>query len=141
MFFAKEKRAEIISKQPELSKDVATVGKMIDHFYTPNVEERNLSNAYNVDINDYYDLLRALHILCKDEDNKLYTINRIPKDELLFFLKHAYVNIYNSLKKYILLNGYNFEDYIYTSENFTLDRSSEINLMSLSKFFTFIILQ
>ncbi|VWU49736.1 high mobility group protein B1 [Hepatocystis sp. ex Piliocolobus tephrosceles] len=29
MFFAKEKRAEIISKDPELNKDVATVGKMI----------------------------------------------------------------------------------------------------------------
>ncbi|GAB68243.1 high mobility group protein [Plasmodium cynomolgi strain B] len=29
MFFAKEKRAEIISRDPDLSKDVATVGKMI----------------------------------------------------------------------------------------------------------------
>ncbi|SBS86958.1 high mobility group protein [Plasmodium ovale wallikeri] len=29
MFFAKEKRAEIISRDPELNKDVATVGKMI----------------------------------------------------------------------------------------------------------------
>ncbi|CRG95975.1 hypothetical protein PGAL8A_00318800 [Plasmodium gallinaceum] len=29
MFFAKEKRAEIIRNDPELSKDVATVGKMI----------------------------------------------------------------------------------------------------------------
>ncbi|SOV79572.1 osmiophilic body protein [Plasmodium sp. gorilla clade G3] len=102
---------------------VNSLASSFDHFYTPNVEERNLSNAYNVDINDYYDLLRALHILCKDEDNKLYTINRIPKDELLFFIKHAYINIYNSLKKYILLNGYNFEDYIYTSENFSLDQS------------------
>lgn len=29
MFFAKEKRAEIIAEKPELSKDVAAVGKMI----------------------------------------------------------------------------------------------------------------
>ncbi|SOV16811.1 osmiophilic body protein [Plasmodium gaboni] len=101
---------------------VNSLASSFDHFYTPNVEERNISNGYNVDIKDYYDLLRALHILCKEEDNKLYTINRIPKDEVLFFLKHAYVNIYNSLKKYILLNGYNFEDYIYSSENFTLDQ-------------------
>ncbi|KAK1936525.1 high mobility group protein-like protein NHP1 [Babesia divergens] len=29
MFFAKEKRSEIIAKNPELAKDVAAVGKMI----------------------------------------------------------------------------------------------------------------
>ncbi|GIX64765.1 high mobility group protein B1, putative [Babesia caballi] len=29
MFFAKEKRSEIIAKNPEMNKDVAAVGKMI----------------------------------------------------------------------------------------------------------------
>ncbi|CRH02919.1 osmiophilic body protein, putative [Plasmodium relictum] len=84
------------------------------------VEPRN--NIHDVKVNDYNGFLKALHILFKESKEKYYTINNVPKEDLIFLFKHLYINVYNSLKKYLFFIGYNFEDYVYSADNFSLNK-------------------
>ncbi|SCP03772.1 osmiophilic body protein, putative [Plasmodium malariae] len=86
-------------------------------------EKKKVTTAtHNVEMNTYDNFIKALHILLKGDDGKKhYTINNVSKNDIQLFLKEAYINIHNSLKRYVLFSGYSFEDYTYPVDSFSLD--------------------
>ncbi|CRG97129.1 osmiophilic body protein, putative [Plasmodium gallinaceum] len=91
-------------------------------FYKNSTKAELRDNIYNVDTYEYKDFINALHILFKESNEKYYTINNIPKEDLIFFFKRLYINVYYSLKRYLFFIGYNFDDYVYSVDNFSLDK-------------------